>query len=166
MRVNASRWAAVPPPAKPAHITLVPGEPGETCVLLANVRRCTYAIVWTASATLNREGTALALAVQPTHAWRELWIFRKSGGKWTVRILPPADNLSEVGYAEFAGWIPGGAQMLVAREAAAGNAHSRRFEVVRLDTLAAMRRASEPKALGAFERWKDASWAQHTLAVR
>lgn len=72
-------------------------------------RRCTYGIVWTGSATLNREGTALALAVQPTDTWSALWIFRKSGGEWTVRILPPAATLPDVGYAEFAGWVPGGA---------------------------------------------------------
>jgi hypothetical protein len=35
-------------------------------------QRCTYGLVWPGSATLNREGTALALAVQPLDAWREL----------------------------------------------------------------------------------------------
>jgi hypothetical protein len=164
--VNASRWAAIPAPAKPVHIATVPGEPGETCVLLANARRCTYAIVWTASATMNREGNALALAVQPADAWRELWVFRKVGARWTIRILPPAETLPDVGYAEFAGWVPGGAEMLVAREAVGGGKPTRRFEVVRLDTLAAARRAGEPKMLGAFRRWKDASWEQHTLSTR
>jgi hypothetical protein len=173
IRVSASRWAAVPTPAKTPHIVTVPGEPGETCVLLADAkndrqrplaRRCTYAIVWPASATLNREGTALALAVQPSDAWRELWIFRKSGAKWTIRILPPAATAPEVGYAEFAGWVPGGAQMLVAREAVAAGKHSRRFELVRLDSLATVRQASEPGA--AFRRWRDPDWERHTLSLR
>jgi hypothetical protein len=177
MRVSASRWAAVPSSseanAKDLHVVTVPGEPGETCVLLVDAkngsqrplaRRCTYAIVWPASATLNREGTALALAVQPTDAWRELWIFRKSGAKWTIRILPPAATGPDVGYAEFAGWVPGGTQMLVAREAVGAGKHSRRFELVRLDTLAAVRQASEPGA--AFRRWQDPEWARHTLSLR
>ena len=54
------------------------------------VERCTYALVWTESASANREGTALALAVQPLDAWRELWLFRKSSDGWSVvsRRLP------------------------------------------------------------------------------
>jgi hypothetical protein len=122
--------------------------------------------VWPASATLNREGTALALAVQPTDAWRELWIFRKSGAKWTIRILPPADTGPDVGYAEFAGWVPGGTQMLVVREALAAGKFSRRFELVRLDTLATVRQASDPAGVAAFKRWQDEGWKRHTLSLR
>lgn len=174
MRVNASRWAAVAPSAvdaKRPHIITTNGEEGETCVMLVHgktllAKRCTYAIVWTASATLNGEGSALALAVQPTEAWRELWVFRRTGAKWVIRILPPAETMPEVGYAEFAGWIPGRAEMLVAREALGAGKHSRRFEVVRVDTLAAVRRASEPGALAAFNRWQDAAWKQQTLSLR
>ena len=67
MRVNASRWAAAPAPAaataKRAHIVTAPGQPGETCISLVDAkhdetnplaRRCTYGVVWTGSATLNR----------------------------------------------------------------------------------------------------------------
>jgi hypothetical protein len=63
-----------------------PGAPGETCVLLVDaqhsakaplLRRCTYGVVWAASASTNREGTAVALAVQPMEGWRELWVLRK-----------------------------------------------------------------------------------------
>ena len=179
MRVNASRWASVAAPAgapdKGPRLVAVPGAPGETCLLLLDARRgpanplarrCTYGIAWMASASVNREGSALALAVQQAEAWRELWIFRKTASGWNVRALPPAAAAPEVGYAEFAGWVPGGAQILVAREALAEGKLKRRFELMRLDTLAVVRQAGEPDALGAFQRWQDPSWKQHTLAMR
>jgi hypothetical protein len=179
MRASASRWAAVPAPAgnkgKRAYIVTEPGQPGETCILLLDdqhdaanplVRRCTYGIVWASSATLNREGNALALAVQPMDAWREIWVFRKHGGIWTVRVLPPATTPPEIGYAEFAGWVPGGTQMLVAREARGDGKYQRNFEVMRLDTLAVARQANDPGILGAFQRWQDPSWKEQTLSVR
>ena len=173
MRVNASRWAAAPLPAetKALRIQTVAEETGETCVQLLDAkavlaRRCTFAVVWPASATVNSEGTALALAVQPTDTWRELWVFRKSASGWTVRILPPASSFPEIGYAEFAGWVPGGKQMLAAREAVSSGQRSRSFEVLRLDNLAMVRRAAEPGALSAFQKWQDAAWRQHTLSLR
>lgn len=179
MRVSASRWAAVPAPAArapgPAHIVTEPGGPGETCILLVDARhdaknplarRCTYGIVWTGSATLNREGNALALAVQPLDAWREIWVFRKRAGGWTVRVLPPAATAPGIGYAEFAGWVPGGTQMLVAREARGDGKYRRNFEVMRLDTLAVARQADDPAVLGAFQRWQDPSWKQRTVSLR
>jgi hypothetical protein len=182
MRVNASRWAATPvntaaekaDDKRPRIVTLA-GDPGETCILLVDAkndakrplaRRCTYGIVWSGSASLNREGTALALAVQPTDTWSELWIFRKSGGEWTVRVLPPATSVPEVGYAEFAGWVPGGTQMLVAREALGDGRYRRNFELLRLDTLLPLRQASEPGGLGAFQRWQDPAWKRLTLSLR
>ncbi len=132
VRVHASRWAlAAAPSARPAkgpHIVTVPGEDGRTCVLLVDstngmasplAKRCTYAVVWTASATLDRAGRTLALAVQPTDAWRELWVFRRTKGGWKVRIVPPAAMNPEVGYAEFAGWARDG-RMRIASEAIAG----------------------------------------------
>lgn len=182
MRVNASRWASVPAPSAPArrnparpHVVAVAGEPGETCILLVDAnndeqrplaRRCTYGIVWTGSATLNREGTALALAVQPADAWREMWIFRKAGRAWTVRVLPPAPAAPGIGYAEFAGWVPGGARMLVAREAAGEGKYRRNFELLRLDTLLPVQQASDPSVLVAFQRWQDPAWKSQTLSVR
>jgi hypothetical protein len=181
MRVNASRWASFPAPAaeakpgpRPQLLTMA-GQPGETCILLVDAKhdaqrplakRCTYGIVWTGSATLNREGSALALAVQPTDSWRELWLFRKSGAEWSVRVLPPATISPEVGYAEFAGWVPGGREMLVAREAQGEGKYSRNFEQLRLDTLAPVRQSSDPAALGAFQRWQDPAWKQTSLSLR
>ncbi len=181
MRVNTSRWAATPAPAaapmatRRAHIVTAPGQPGETCISLVDAkndagnplaRRCTYGVVWTSSATLNREGNALALAVQPMDAWREMWVFRKEAGGWTIRVLPPATTMPDIGYAEFAGWIPGGKQILVAREARGDGKYQRNFEVMRLDTLATARQASDPSTLEAFQRWQDPSWKQQTVSVR
>jgi len=182
MRVNASRWAAIPAPSAPEkkdaarpYVVAQPGEPGETCILLVDAkngerrplaRRCTYGLVWTGSATLNREGTALALAVQPTDAWREMWVFRKAGGQWGVRVLPPAAIVPDVGYAEFAGWVPGGAQILVAREASGEGKYRRNFELLRLDSLLPVRQASDPSVLGAFQRWQDPAWKRETLSLR
>ena len=176
MRVSASRWAATPTAAsnaaKRARIAVTPGEPGESCVALVDAKggalakRCTYGVVWAGSATLNREGTALAVAVQPLDSWREMWVFRKEAGGWTVRILPPASNLPEIGYVEFAGWVPGGRQVLVAREARGEGKYQRHFEVVRLDTLAVAQHAREPGDLDAFRRWQDPSWKRLTVALR
>jgi hypothetical protein len=187
MRVSASRWAATSAPAGRAdkkpnvgphlgpHIVTAAREAGETCILLLDAthdadnplaRRCTYGIVWAGSATLNREGNALVVAVQPTDAWREMWVFRKSKAGWSVGVLPPATTLPDVGYAEFAGWVPGGAQMLVAREARGEGRYKRNFEVVRMDTLAIERQASDPAILGAFQRWQDPVWKQQTLSLR
>ncbi len=179
MRANASRWAAAPAPAQTAsrgvRILTAPGAPGETCVTLVDAskdgaaplaKRCTYSLVWADSATRNREGTALALAVQPLAAWRELWLFRKEAHGWAVRVLPPSARGPEVGYAEFAGWVPGGRQMLVAREAGVEGKYQRSFELMRLDTLATERQAQDPDTLGAFRRWQDPRWKRLTLSVR
>jgi hypothetical protein len=182
MRANASRWAAVSAtsatlaasPRDPAIVT-VPGQPGETCVLLVDAkngasrplaRRCTYAVVWPQSATLNREGNALALAVQPMAAWRELWVFRRQGASWTVSVLPPGAGDPEIGYAEFAGWVPGGERMLVAREARAQGKTRRSYEMVRLDSLAVERGAADPAHFAAFRRWQDPAWKRMTVSLR
>jgi len=175
MRVNASRWAMaakIPNAAKSPAIAIVAGAKGESCLVLQDSRkralaqRCTYGLVWPSSTTWNREGTALAVAVQPTEAWRELWVFHKTAGGWTVRVLPPAATHPEVGYAEFAGWVPGGGQMLVAREARGEGRYRRNFELVRLDTLATVRQVPDPSMLGAFQRWQDPDWKRQTLSVR
>ena len=179
MQVGASRWAAVPAGAvaddKRPHIATATGPSGETCVLLVDgkndlrrplARRCTYGMVWTASATLNRESTSLALAVQPTDSWRELWIFRKSPNGWSVRVLPPAAATPHIGYVEFAGWVPGGKQMLVVREARGDGNYQRRFEVLRLDTLAPVAQSPDLENLRPFRRWQDAAWKSSTLSLR
>ena len=180
IRVNASRWAADSSAAPrlgagAVSLATAPGEPGQTCVLLVDAkhdagtplaRRCTYGIVWIASASKNREANALALAVQPMEAWRELWVFRKSREGWTVNVLPPAPTAPGIGFAEFAGWVPGGRQMLVAREARGEGRHRHSFEVVRLDDLRTERQAGDPSLLGAFQRWQDPAWKRATVSLR
>ncbi len=182
MRVSASRWAALPAlketdvviGTRPTLLT-APGEPGETCVSLVDAkndlkkplaRRCTYGIVWTGSATLNREATALALAVQPLAAGRARGVLSKGADGWSISVLPPATTNPDVGYAEFAGWVPGGKQMLLAREARGESKHVRSFELVRLDTLATERQVGEPGMLSVFQRWQDPNWKRGTLSLR
>jgi len=179
VRVGASRWAALRAPksaARNVRVVTSPGEPGQTCVFLvaANDRdgdaplakRCTWGVVWTASAVVSREGNAVALAVQPLEAWRELWLFTKQGRDWSVQVLPPSTAAPAVGYAEFAGWVPGGKQVLVARESRGAKGLKRNFEVVRLDTLGTERQAGDPQILGAFVRWQDPGWKRETVSLR
>jgi hypothetical protein len=180
MRVNASRWAAVPqadaaPDPRRPSVIVQPGQPGETCVLLVDAkhdavqplaRRCTYAVVWPQSASLNREGNALALAVQPMEGWRELWLFRLRGRQWTLTVLPPAPVQPELGYVEFAGWVPGGQQLLVAREARGDGRYRRSYEVVGIDSLATRSAAADPSALQPFRRWTDPAWKRQSVSLR
>ncbi len=93
VRVSAVRWAASGPVAQagPLRLTATPGASGQTCVALTDsrsggavplARRCTYGIVWLASAQNIPQGPALVLAVQPLESWRELWVFHRMAGAW------------------------------------------------------------------------------------
>ena len=103
---------------------------------------------------------------QPIQGWRELWVFTKAADGWQLAVLPPAAAQPGVGFADFAGWVPGGQQMLVARESRAEGRYRRSFEVVSLATLATERQSSDPKALGPFQRWADAGWVRASLSNR
>jgi hypothetical protein len=182
VRVGASRWAAETSLSAPAKLSVLatPGLPGETCLSLfetqsdgkpgreAVAKRCTYGVVWTASVNPHPNGQALALAVQPQDTWRELWLFRKTAGQWTIDILPPTSSNPELGYVEFAGWAKGTpqAQILLARESRTGSRSKRSFEVVRLDTLATDKQASDPSLLSAFGKSQDANWKRQTVSLR
>lgn len=180
VRTGSSRWAAEPAPAaipgaKGLQVLTAPGQPGETCVFLVDaahdqqhalVSRCTYGIVWPASSRANAQGTALALAVQPMEAWREMWLFHQSGGTWRLDVAPPAATDPDLGYAEFAGWVPGRASVLMVREARVDGRFKRSFEMVKIDNLEVEKSAAQPEALSLFYRWQDPVWKRQTLSLR
>lgn len=177
MRVNAVRWTAQPAADERSlgslKLTLKDGAtPGERCLTLTDPKgqglgRCSFGRISLASASLSREGNALALAVQTLDGWRELWVLAKAGGEWTLQVLPPAAAAPGLGYVEFAGWVPGGKQLLVAQESRAeGRYASRRFAVLDLGTLTPQRQAPDISQLGAFQRWSDPAWKGASLALR
>ncbi|MFK2931085.1 hypothetical protein ISP14_09800 [Dyella agri] len=177
IRVGASRWAALPVPKAGTnlHIATTAGRPGETCIQLLDrkhdtkaplAQRCTYGTVWAGSARANAGGTALALAVQPMTSWRELWLFHVVGTQWVIDVLPPADDDPQLGYIEFAGWVPGDRQMLVAREARVNGRFVHRFEIMDMTSLATTRQADKPSSLSQFYRYQDAVWRSQTVSLR
>ncbi|MDR3387865.1 MAG: hypothetical protein P4L92_12510 [Rudaea sp.] len=176
-RVGASRWAAEPARAAATGLSIVagPGQPGETCVKLIDgkhdqstplAQRCTFAIVWTSSVARNAQGTALALAVQPLEGWRELWLFHQASDGWHIDIVPPADGTPDLGYVEFAGWVPGAAKLLVAREARVNGRMARSFDILNMRTLDVEKHADNPASLSLFYRWQDPAWKRQTVSVR
>ena len=176
LRVGATRWAAISPAAQegPLRLGTTAGEPGETCVQLEGagqpaakplIRRCTYGIVWMASAQLIGDGRALVLAVQPLESWRELWLFHESAGTWRIDIVSPGLDDPEEGYVDYAGFAPGTGRLLIVREVKEGGRFRRRFEELRLSDLALLRQASSPELLADFGRWQDVSWRRDTLAL-
>jgi hypothetical protein len=176
VRTGAVRWAAAmaAPAASGLTVSAAPGDPGQTCVTLADtqrprasplVRRCTYGIVWMASAHAIPQGPALVLAVQPLESWRELWVFHQDAGNWTVDVLSPGLDDPEEGYVDYAGFAPGTKRLLIAREVKEHGRFRRRFEELRLDDLALLRQASSPELLRDFGRWQDVAWRRDTLAL-
>jgi hypothetical protein len=176
VRTGAVRWAAAmaAPAASGLTVSAAPGDPGQTCVTLADtqrphasplVRRCTYGIVWMASAHAIPQGPALVLAVQPLESWRELWVFHQDAGNWTVDVLSPGLDDPEEGYVEYAGFAPATKRLLIAREVKEHGRFRRRFEELRLDDLALVRQASSPELLRDFGRWQDVAWRRDTLAL-
>jgi hypothetical protein len=176
LRVGAIRWAAATPVTQAGPLTLsaAPGDPGQTCVTLAETRqpaaaplarRCTYGIVWMASAQWIEQPRALVLAVQPLEGWRELWVFHERSGGWRTDVLPPGFNEPEQGYVEFAGFVPRTRRLLTALEVKEGGRYRRRFEERRIDDLVLVRQASAPELLPDFGRWQDVAWRRDTLAL-
>jgi hypothetical protein len=176
-RVGASRWAAEPVHASGTGLVVVasPGQPGETCIKLIDkkheqtaplAQRCTYAIVWINSTAINPKGSAVALAVQPLDSWRELWLIHRASDGWRIDIVPPADGTPELGYVEFAGWVPGANKLLAAREAKVNGKFVRSFEVLNMETLNVEKHADRPDSLSLFYRWQDPAWKRQTVSLR
>ena len=181
MRGNAARWLAMPSgPSEQTlggfKLTIASGQPGETCVTLAlngaregsaaQLRHCAWGLVMPASARINREGNAITIASVPADGWRELWVLRRTAQGWRVAVLPPVAAQPGLGYAEFAGWVPGGKELLVARESRAEGRYKRSYELVDLDTLETKRQAGDVTMLGAFQRWQAADWKGMSLSLR
>jgi hypothetical protein len=178
IRVAAVRWAAanVAPALGRLQVDLQPGEPGQTCVRLidrwtksptALAQRCTYGTVWPASVKVMPEGRALALTVQPLDGWSELWVWHEETEGWKLDVLPPEAGGPGLGYVEWAGWSPAKrGKLLVVREAMSEGRITRRFEVLRADTLTTEKSAAEPQQLAAFGLWADTGWRQETLSLR
>ncbi|HEX7643143.1 MAG TPA: hypothetical protein VF472_13135 [Burkholderiaceae bacterium] len=176
VRAAASRWAMEPQPVQRAGlaVTTAPGETGQTCVSLTDAKhdaknplakRCTYGLVWPASLTVNAQQSAATLAVQPLDTWRELWVFHQTGQGWAIDILPPGDN-PDLGYLEFAGWVPGTNKMLAAREVRSEGHFKRSFELVDLAGMETEKRAADPRSLSVFYKWQDPQWKKGTLSLR
>jgi hypothetical protein len=174
VRIGAMRWMIEPAAKSNAKLSIQTraGEPGQTCVQIAApdkrvlIERCTYGVVHLNSASINASGTAVALAVQPLDAWRELWVFQKDKDVWRIDVLPPSTNMRDVGYIEFAGWVPGGKQVLAAREHRVDGRFRKSFELLRLDTLNVEKKADAPSSINAFYRWQDPVWKKQTVALR
>jgi hypothetical protein len=177
IRVGAVRAGAeaLPQPGR-LIVRVRAGEPGQRCVQLIDAvaaklpvlaERCTYGVVWSQSARASTDGRALALQVQQTATWTELWVWRRGADGWAVDVLPPASLQPEIGYAEFAGWSPAeGGKLLVAREAKAEGRTVRRFEVMSLASLGVEKFASTPDLLAAFGRWADPQWRRGSVSLR
>ncbi|MBY0573744.1 MAG: hypothetical protein K2P84_08695, partial [Undibacterium sp.] len=177
VRVGTSRWAAEPITTNKSTLQILtrPGATGETCIHLVDsthelknplAKRCTYSVVWTASARTHPQNKALTLAVQPMDGWRELWLFHQTSQGWIIDVLPPTNTNPELAYVEFAGWIPATNKMLVAREAKIDGRFKKSFEVVNMDTLQVENFADKPNSLSVFYKWQDPIWKHQTLSLR
>jgi len=189
VRVGASRWAALSD-SLPAVVKGRPGlaleagaQAGQTCVRVVPATlaatngkaspapaqplvQCTYGHVWGSSLSISPDGKAMTLAVQPLESWREMWVFRQIGNAWVLDIIPPAVDQPELGYLEFAGWVPGNKQFLAAREVVENGRVKTSFELWSRASLNVEKKADKPANLSAFYRWQAPEWKGGTVAVR
>lgn len=113
----------------------------------------------------NAQGNVIALAAQPLDSWRELWVLQRSANGWKLDVVPPGDVL-DVGYVEFAGWVPGTRKLLAARETRSAGRFVQRFEIIDLDRMLVDKHADKPEYLSQFYRWQDPQWKRQTVSLR
>jgi hypothetical protein len=106
------------------------------------------------------------LAVQPLDTWREMWVFRQEPTGWIVDVVPPATDTPDLGYVEFAGWVPGHTKLLAAREAKVDGRYKIRFELLNLSSLEVERWADKPSSLSVFYRSQAPAWKARTVSIR
>lgn len=95
-----------------------------------------------------------------------MWVFQHSAEGWRADVLPPSTQGPGLGYVEFAGWVPGTAQVLTAREVVEGGRKQQRYELRELDTLQVLRQADKPANLSAFYRWQSPQWKSTSVSGR
>jgi hypothetical protein len=174
LEVAASRWAAGAPAAPrkdDPRLVLTPGEPGETCVALAertdaSPPHCTHGQVWASSFRVAPDHAAAALAIEPLPGWLELWMFRRAAGGWTLDVLAPATDGPDLGYVELAGWSGDAARAVIVREAREAGAIHRTYQVLELTSLAVEHQSSRLADLGPGRAWLTPEWRGRTLALR
>ena len=81
-------------------------------------------------------------------------------------MLPPGLDSPNLGYVEFAGWVPGSTQMLAAREIKVDGRYKRTYELLNTSTLAVEKQADKPDNLSVFYRWQDPLWKAQTVSLR
>ena len=99
-------------------------------------------------------------------SWREMWVFRHGADGWQLDVAPPANDNPDLGYIEFAGWVPGTTEMLAARENRVAGRYQQSFEVLSMATLETRKKADKVGNLSAFYRWQDPLWKGGTVALR
>jgi hypothetical protein len=174
LEVAASRWAAGAPAAPrkdDPRLVLTPGEPGQTCVAIAertdaSPPHCTHGQVWASSFRVAPDHAAAVLAIEPLPGWLELWMFRRVAGGWTLDVLAPATDGPDLGYVELAGWSGDAARAVIVREAREAGAIRRTYQVVKLASLAVEHQSSRLADLGPGRAWLTPEWRGRTLALR
>jgi hypothetical protein len=182
LEVAASRWAAGAPAAPrkdDPRLVLTPGEPGETCVAIAEAAagaaargvdpappHCTHGQVWASSFRVAPDRAAAVLAIEPLPGWLELWMFRGAADGWTLDVLAPATDGPDLGYVELAGWSGDAARAVIVREAREAGAVRRTYQVIKLASLAVEHQSSRLADLGPGRAWLTPEWRGRTLALR